>query len=259
MLGFRAMNEFAARTWTTLCDDQGWIALLPVGAIEAHGPHLPLGTDTWIAEAMATRGAIQLEQHGIRAVILPVHSYTAATFASGFPGTVDTDPAATESAIDAAGRATIKAGAAGFVVVNAHFDPANIGAIRRAVTRLQDSAIRAHFFDLTRRKNAQALGGEFATGACHAGRYEGSLMLAIRPDLVDEKTAAGLPPYPVSLSEAVGDGATSFEEIGGDQAYFGWPAEASRDEGEALLETIGELLAAEVTEIWTARETDAKR
>src|SRR5258705_7864649 len=47
------------------------VGILPVGAIEAHGPHLPLNADTVIAIEMAKRGAAKLKEHGVSALILP--------------------------------------------------------------------------------------------------------------------------------------------------------------------------------------------
>ncbi len=242
------MVELASQLWPAVRDRKRWIGLLPIGAIEAHGPHLPLATDGWIAEAMSLRGAALLEQAGVEALILPTHHYTPAGFAAGFEGTVNAPGAVVGGVVVSAARAIGQAGGQMLVVVNAHFDPANIAAIRTGVeSAAQDSeAAPVVFFDLTRRHHAERIGGEFATGACHAGRYEGSLMLAIRPDLVDREAAAGLEPYPQSLAEAIRSGARTFEELGGEQAYFGWPADASADEGSETLGLIAEMLAEEV-------------
>ncbi len=252
------MSYFADQKWPQLDQSEGWIGVLPIGAVEAHGPHLPLATDCWIAEAMASAGVQRLAHHEIQGLVFPVHGYTAAGFAGEFVGTVDVVPSATEEVVVATASAVQRAGGKLLVVVNAHFDPANVGAIRNGVERANGATVCSQtiFFDLTRRKNAERIGGEFATGACHAGRYEGSLMLAIRPDLVDEETAAGLPPYPRSLAEAIQAGASTFQELGGDQAYFGWPAEASREEGEETLGLIGEMMADEVQKTLAARKAE---
>ena len=62
------------------------VALLPVGATEAHGPHLPLSTDTVIATEMARRGAAKLKEHGVSALILPPVNFTVADFGADFAG-----------------------------------------------------------------------------------------------------------------------------------------------------------------------------
>ena len=84
---------------------------------------------------------------------------------------------------------------------------------------------------------------EFKTGACHAGRYEGSVVLAEEPRLVRTEIAEALDPNPNSLSEAIGQGAASFADAGGDRAYFGWPAEATAAEGQDTVKVLGALLA----------------
>ena len=89
---------------------------------------------------------------------------------------------------------------------------------------------------------AARLTDEFRSGACHAGRYEGSLVLAVRPELVREETRRGLPPNPASLTVAMREGKTTFAAAGGPEAYFGDPAAASREEGEATLAALAALL-----------------
>ena len=48
------------------------VALLPIGATEAHGPHLPLSTDTVIAQEMARRGAVKLKEHGVACLVVRI-------------------------------------------------------------------------------------------------------------------------------------------------------------------------------------------
>ena len=64
------------------------VAILPLGAIEAHGPHLPVGTDVWISEAMARSGCERLLGEGVPAAVLPSLAYTPSHFAGSFPGTI---------------------------------------------------------------------------------------------------------------------------------------------------------------------------
>src|SRR5207247_9165151 len=89
-----AVLDLAQLTWEEVrdLDRAKAVAILPVGAIEAHGPHLPLATDVIIAETMARAAAARLATHGYDAVLLPPLTYTAAEFAAGFPGTVSVLP-----------------------------------------------------------------------------------------------------------------------------------------------------------------------
>ena len=106
------------------------------------------------------------------------------------------------------------------------------------------------FPDVTRKPWALRLTEEFKSGACHAGQYEGSMVMAEKPDWVREKIRKSLPPNPASLSTAIREGRETFQEAGGPEAYFGYPAQASAEEGRKTIETLGEILAEAV-----ARET----
>ena len=98
------------------------------------------------------------------------------------------------------------------------------------------------FPDLTRKPWGSRLGAEFRSGACHAGQFETSIVLAERPDLVRASTMAALQPNPASLSRAIREGKVDFEEAGGPRAYFGYPAQATMEEGRATVEVLGTIL-----------------
>jgi creatinine amidohydrolase len=232
------------------------IALLPVGALEAHGPHLPLGTDVLIAEAMARAAAARLEASGSRVVLLPALPFTAAPFAAAFAGTLSVSPeTVTALVLDLAHEVTRHSYAA-LAIANAHLDPAHLTALDAARERAAAAGLVPVVCpNLTRKPWAARLTEEFRSGACHAGRYEGSIVMAVRPDLVREEIRSGLPPNPASLSRAIRDGARTFEESGGPRAYFGWPSEATADEGRSSIEALGAILAEDVASALTPRET----
>lgn len=215
-------------------------AILPLGAVEAHGPHLPLATDVVISEGMAVRAAALLEAHGVRAFVLPSLAYAPAHYASAFAGTVSIG-AATAKAVMLDIAASLKAqGFACLALANSHFDPANVAMLRDAAAEVQGLPLA--FPDFTRRKLAAALTDEFRSGACHAGQFETSLVLADRPDLVDMAAGEGLADNPSSLTEAFARGATTFAEAGGPEAYFGTPRLAGAVEGEASFAIMAEAL-----------------
>ncbi len=109
------------------------VALLPTGAVEAHGPHLPLTTDVTIANAAAQAALPGLRRLGLHPVILPPLPYTAAPFAAGFPGTISVRPATVTALLADVAASLERQGAAALVVVNAHLDPAHLDAIRKVV------------------------------------------------------------------------------------------------------------------------------
>jgi creatinine amidohydrolase len=106
----------------------------------------------------------------------------------------------------------------------------------------RDLRLVVAFPNLAAKPWALRLSDEFKSGACHAGQFETSILLAERPELVREATRAVLPPNPASLSRAIRDGKQSFEEAGGDRAYFGFPAQATAEEGWATIEVLGVIL-----------------
>jgi creatinine amidohydrolase len=238
------VHRFADMTWEEVrdADRERSVAILPVGAVEAHGPHLPLGTDVVIAEAMARSCAERLDSGGLTVFVLPPIWYTAAVFASGFPGTIDVDGAAVTTLVRRIASALARHGVRTLAIANAHLDPTHLRALRDAASR-QGAGARVIFVDLTRRAVAERLTEEFRTGACHAGRFEGSVVLAEQPGLFRADVAARLEPNPASLSVAIGEGKGSFEDAGGPRAYFGWPADATAEEGRATVRVLGALLA----------------
>jgi creatinine amidohydrolase len=231
-------------TWEEVRDlDRGdTVALLPVGAMEAHGPHLPLATDVIIAEAMARRCAEILSGGGGTALLLPALWTTHAGFAQAFPGTVSVAASTATTLIRETAASLAAQGFRVLGVANAHLDPAHLASLR-AVAGDPPQGMRIAFVDLTRRGVAERLTEEFRTGACHAGRFEGSVVLAEAPELFRADVAASLPPNPASLSAAIREGHHTFHEAGGDRAYFGWPADASAEEGRSTVDVLGTLLA----------------
>ena len=226
----------------------GAVGILPVGATEAHGPHLPLNTDVIIAEAMAREGARRLEARGIRALVLPSIAYSVAEYAGGFAGTVSISPETASAVLLDIAKALSRQGARALAIANAHLEPAHIASLTAAVDRIrQEKLLPVAFPDVTRKPWALRLTEEFLSGACHAGRYESSLVMAERPDLVREEIRKRLAPNPASLSTAIREGRRTFAEAGGPEAYFGWPADATAEEGRRTAEILGGILEEAVT------------
>lgn len=243
-------------TWEEARDLRRAVAVLPAGALEAHGPHLPLATDVVIAQAMAREGAARLEALGWDAVLLPPLAYTAAPFAAGFPGTLSIAPATVTALVLDLARELTRHGFAALAIANAHLDPAHLGALAEAVAAAaRERLLPVACPDVSRRAWASRLGDEFRSGACHAGRYEGSVVLAERPDLVRDDLRRALAPNPASLVTAIREGKRTFEEAGGARAYFGWPADATAEEGRATAATLGDILAEAVQQALAAART----
>jgi len=245
-----AVHALTSLTWTAVRNlpAEKTVAVLPIGAIEAHGPHLPLGTDVIIAEAMARAGADRLAARGVEVLMLPPLALAPAPFASAFAGTVNTPADATTMMVAGVARSLSAHGIRVTAIANGHHDPAHVQALRAAVADMTEGGARIVFPDLTRRRWAERLTDEFRSGACHAGRYEGSIVLAERPGLVRRDVMARLAANPRSLVEAIQRGDATFAAAGGPDAYFGYPAEATPEEGRAIIDTLGKILEEAVLE-----------
>ena len=224
------------------------VAVLPIGAVEAHGPHLPLATDGVIAEAMARDGAARLAARGVRAVVLPALPYTAAGFAAAFPGTISATPAVVTALVADVARSLGRHGFRALALANAHLDPDHLASLHAVGEAAADAGIPIVFPDLTRKPWGSRLSEEFRSGACHAGRFEGSVVLAVRPGWVRDEIRCGLPPVPRSLAAAIAEGKRTFEGAGGPRAYFGDPAAATAEEGRETIAALGTILADAVME-----------
>jgi creatinine amidohydrolase len=217
------------------------IALWPVGAVEPHGPHAPLGTDTSISIGICRRAAARLDHPP--AVVLPALPFGVTRYGAAFPGAIGIGEATLRAIVLDVARGVREQGCRRLVIVNNHFEPEQVTTLRAAAAECG-----ALYLDLLRRRAVQRLPDEFRRGSCHAGRYETSLVLADAPALVDRDAMATLPPREVDMPAAIAAGRTDFVAMGMDQAYCGAPAEASAQEGEATFATLCELLVELVRE-----------
>jgi len=239
------VHELAQLTWEEVrdLDREHTLVVLPVGAIEAHGPHLPLDTDVVIAAAMARAGARKLAARGRVVVILPALAYTAASFGAAFHGTLSISAITVTALIVEVARSLSHQGFRLLALANVHLDPEHVTALNEAVKVAQaDRLLPIIFPDLTRKPWGTRLGEEFKSGACHAGRFETSIVLREQADAVRDDVRQSLAPNPQSLSQAIKAGKRTFDAAGGPRAYFGDPAAATADEGARLIDALGAIL-----------------
>ncbi len=238
----------------------GGPALLPIGATEAHGPHLPLHTDVYIALEVCFR--VQAALGPARpAVVLAPFAFTVTELAKGFAGTVTLRPETARAALAETIESLGRHGARTVALVNAHLEPAHrqvladvAAAAAAAAAASPDRPPRVVRADHARKPWALRLGDEFVSGDAHAGRYETSLLLASRfASTVRLDRARALPARPLGLLDHMRRGTPSFEAMGAADAYFGDPAAASVEEGERLLAVLVEMWLATLEEARPSR------
>lgn len=233
------LAELTFEEVASLCATGRAVAIVPVGSVEPHGPHLPLATDTTISETCAKRAVPELAKHGVPAVVAPSVPYGVTDYAQGFAGAVGVPAAALTAMLRAIAESLLATGFAHVCFVNNHLEPAHDAAVRAATEGLRASVA----CPLTRRWG-RTLSDEFKRGDCHAGRYETSLVLAAGGRVGD----TNLPAVGLSLSDAIRAGKSTFREIGMDRAYTGAPAEATREEGDALYDRLVTMVVTTVLE-----------
>ncbi len=210
------------------------VLLLPVGATEQHGPHLPLNTDTLIATAACREASAQTG-----APVLPALSYTVSLgHTEKWPGTFAITHETLIHTIRALARWAVASGWKRLLIINSHFG--NDAPLRCAVDRLRFDfvgkllvAVR-NTWSLT-----QGIATQFTRDAAdwHANEAETSLLLHLAPELVrtdriaddPDRTAGCIFPHMVAHTSTNG--------------VTGRPSEATAARGASLLREIGDALA----------------
>jgi len=221
------MTRLADSTWPELnrLAAEGAVLVVPVGATEQHGPHLPVTTDADIAMAVVEAAAA----HDPLLVVAPVVAYGSSGEHDGFTGTLSIGRDATEQLLVELGRSASR-----------HF-----AHVVLACTHGGNAAPLAGALDRMAAEGHPVTGWwPRWSGDLHAGRTETSLMLAIAPDRVrlelaaagDRRPAAELLP----LLEAGGVRSVSPTGVLGD------PDGAGAVEGERLLRAAADDLASVV-------------
>ena len=230
------------------------LVILPVGSVEEHGAHLPLGLDTLAAEAYAEAAAPYLEEKGYAVVLAPAISYGVARQAFDFPGTLTLEPDTLRALVIDIGRSLSRHGMKYLVILNAHRNLGHMGALEEAARMLagdetaqvicvgftSDPAVTAACLRLSFQGYSRS-GRPDREG--HAGERETSLALYCFPELVDRGALERLEPnfdYDVDsfLSEK-----KSYWELSAGRGYFGSPGAATAETGKLLLSARGQNIA----------------
>lgn len=217
------------------------VVLLPMGVVEPHGPHLPLETDTIISLGAAVRAATMLACQDVTPLIAPAVPYGVTRYAAGFTGAVSVDSEALIAFTRGVIRSLLQDGMSHVCLVNNHLEPEHVRALEDAIRGF--SPTEASLACPTAKRWARTLSDEFKSGACHAGRYETSIVMALLPERVDDEALSGLPDVPISLSKKIRDGVSDFVEMGLTRSYAGSPATADAAHGEEQIGLLATMIA----------------
>jgi creatinine amidohydrolase len=176
-----------------------WIAVLPLAAVEQHGPHLPLGVDAYIAEAYLAR-VRKILPEALPATFLPVQRVGVSAEHLGYPGTLTLSAATAIKAWTEIGESLARAGLRKLLLVTSH--GGNVAAMelvaRDLRTRLGMLAVTVgwHRFGYPE----GTFSNEERRHGIHGGDIETSLMLAAMPDAVRTERAAQATPATVAMA-----------------------------------------------------------
>jgi creatinine amidohydrolase len=243
-----AGRALAAHHWPDV-EDRGssGLVVVPIGSLEQHGPHLPLDTDTRIAEdlsyrlvaGLAAAGSAGPDGRAIEADVAPAIPYGASGEHADFAGTVSIGTSVlTQLVIEVVRSARRSFG--GVVLVSGH--GGNADALDAAVRRCRYEGDRV-----------LAAGVTVPGSDAHAGRTETSMMLALDPGAVRmaEAQCGRIEPLR-DLMPALRD--RGVRAVSGN-GVLGDPTGATAAEGRVLFETATAALVAQVQSWWSADDT----
>lgn len=156
------------------------VALLPVGAVEQHGPHLPLDTDAFDAEYLARRVAEACKDP--KPLVLPLVSYGVSYHHDDFSGTLSISPDTLSRMVYEIGTAAARQGVTKLVIVNGH--GGNSPALHFAAQMINRDAHIFTCVDTGETSDADIDAMAETPNDVHAGEIETSTALAVRPELV---------------------------------------------------------------------------
>ena len=237
------------------------LVILPVGVVEEHGAHLPLGLDSFAAEIYAAATAPYLEEKGYEVVVAPTVAYGVARAAIDFPGTLSLEPETLRSLVIDIGRSLAKHGLKRLVLLNGHRDLAHMKTLDEARDQLVSE------------KAAQVLCVGFATdpavtAACyregvrelsrsvrpdregHGGEWETSLALFSFPNLVKQEVIGKLKPNFDYDVEAFRNETKDYGALTHGRGYFGSPQSGSAETGRKLVSIRGRNIAKAILNAW---------
>jgi creatinine amidohydrolase len=218
------------------------IALLPVAAIEQHGPHLPLATDALINQGVVEQ-ALQALPPTASVLVLPALNIGDSLEHTAFPGTLSADLEGLLGLWLAVGRSVARAGVKKLVIFNSHGGQrahVDLAALR---LRVQHGllVVRAHSFAFG--VPPGLFSAEELAHGIHGGAVETSLVMHLRPDLVRQQHLANFPSLGAEMARRGGllgaekpIGMAWMTQDLNPQGACGDATQASADKGARLLQ-----------------------
>lgn len=216
------------------------ILVQPVGAIEQHGPHLPLVTDLAVAEAVSAMAVDRAAGEGLDVWLLPALAYTKSNEHAWSPGTIWMSARTMLSVVEDIGRCVAGTSCRKLVFMNGHGGNSALLAMANRELRLAHG-LQTFLAHPTLPADQGGSSSEHELGmGIHGGHDETSMMLHLRPDLVHmERAVRSVPEHLSANSQVRFGGSIQFGWLSNDfgaDGHIGDPTKASADHGRVLVE-----------------------
>lgn len=227
-------------------DRERLIAILPVAAIEQHGPHLPLDVDARINEGLIGRMLAQAPEE-LPVLVLPMQAVGWSDEHAGFPGTLSVSAETLTKSWYEICTGVARAGVRKIVVFNSHGGQTEILKIvtRKLRIDFRMLAVGLNWFALA--ETGSMFDADECAHGIHAGAIETSLMLHLYPDTVREQAIDNFPSAALAMKR-------DFKRLGPTgKVPFGWetqdlhpagavgdPRNASAEKGAAIVDQVVE-------------------
>lgn len=227
------------------------LVVLPVAAIEQHGPHLPLGTDLLINRGVIAAARQHLTD-GVRVIVLPEQAVGDSVEHSAFAGTLTLPTESLLGSWSAIGSAVAKTGLRKLVIFNSH--GGQVGLVDQVALRLRVQqrmlVVRANYFAFG--TPAGLFEDDELARGLHGGELETSMMLHLHPDLVRQDALQAFA-WPDMAPDALlaPEQPVGFAWMSQDlnpSGAIGHAARADAERGEQLLDFLGRRLASLLAE-----------
>jgi len=226
-------------------------AVLPVGACEGHGPHLPVGTDSFITQKIASAIAEELN-----AYLLPLLPFGTSEEHIGFRGTVSLRHSTLAAVLQDIVESLDRTGFRTLVIVSLHGGNYILNSDFLKLLENRHPKMRLIFCDIKDSWRAALKEAKIETKDLHAGEVETSLILALHPELVKNQK----PDFPIT--------AETFKNVHTDHTGFpsdvssvsetgvlGCPSKANREKGEVFLSKFLQMIISQIKSLSCDRNT----
>lgn len=186
------LRRWADLAWTDFAalDAARTLAVLPLGATEQHGPHLPLGVDTLLAEGVLAAAAPHLP-HDAPLLVLPTLAVGLSTEHTAYPGTLSLQPETALALLADVAAGVARAGVRKLLILNGHGGHVGLLDVATRTMRMRHGLLvwSVHWWQLpltdTDGHDLEGdLGAPERRWGVHAGQLETAAMLALAPHLV---------------------------------------------------------------------------